>query len=153
MQTCEFPCRAVAEGAVGRVGEGAERKSRGNMEVENITNKYNVWTESWERGGGRRWREKGPDEMRRRLRVEQCRRHSLFVLLLLLLCCSLSWETRQLTVVRGPKVGSNSAQRKYVHTNGTPMQTRTPFPTLLPFPSLIHTCVPVLVTAGARMWK
>lgn len=132
-------------------GEGVERKSRGNMEVENITNKCNVWTESWERGGGRRWREKGPDEMRRRLRVEQCRRHSLFVLLLLLLCCSLSWETRQLTVARGPKVGSNSARRKYVYryTNADP----NPFPTLLPFPSLIHTCVPVLVTAGVRMWK
>lgn len=151
MQTCEFPCRAVAEGAVGRVGEGAERKSRGNMEVENITNKYNVWTESWERGGGRRWREKGPDEMRRRLRVEQCRRRSLFVLLPLLLCCSLSWETQQLTVVRGPKVGSNSAQRKHVYryAHADP----NPFPTLLPFPSLIHTCVPVLVTDGVRMWK
>ena len=39
-----------------RWGGAAERKSGGNMEVENITNKHNVWTETVECGswGGER---------------------------------------------------------------------------------------------------
>lgn len=39
--------RPVEYGSAGGAGGGgaAERKSRGNMEVENITNKHNVWTE------------------------------------------------------------------------------------------------------------
>lgn len=36
---------------VGRAeGGAAERKSGGKMEVENITNKHNVWTETGEYG-------------------------------------------------------------------------------------------------------
>lgn len=42
LQTCEFPYRAFGGG-----WGAAERKSRGNMEVENITNKHNVSIETW----------------------------------------------------------------------------------------------------------
>lgn len=40
-----------------------ERKSRGNVEVENITNKQKIWTEVGEYGGKKvRWKES--DEVR-----------------------------------------------------------------------------------------
>lgn len=45
-QTCEFPYCVVGRAE----GGAAERKSGGNMEVENITNKHNVWTEIGEYG-------------------------------------------------------------------------------------------------------
>lgn len=47
-QTCEFPYCALAVKR-GKGGQ-AERKSRGNMEAQNITNKQNVWMESGECG-------------------------------------------------------------------------------------------------------